>query len=121
MPGSAFSEYIARMTDVEADGPGIVRAYRQAFEPSPTLTAPRWNVAIAGAAISRSRATFATQPIAGPAPLIGTMKQWRRRLQDVAEQYEADEIILLDLCEALADRRRSMTIFAEAAELKGVR
>jgi luciferase family oxidoreductase group 1 len=117
----AFSEYIARMTDAEADGPGIIGADRQAFQPSPALAAPRWNVAIAGAAVSRPRATFATRPMAGPAPVVGTLKQWRGRLRDVSEQYEADELIILDICESLADRRRSLTIVAEAADLVGAR
>lgn len=112
-----FSEYFARMADPEVDTGAIVRAYRTSFQPSPALHAPCWNVAITGVATARRDARVRTAPIAGPPPLIGSVREWRARLRDVAERYETDEVIVLDLCEQIADRRRSYDLMAEAADL----
>ena len=115
----AYSDYIALMSDPDADGPAVVRAYREAFEASPALTTPRWNVAIAGAAVSGDAHRVAIQVMAGPPPLIGTVEAWRPRLRELSERYETNELMILDLCEHFADRRLSYALFAEAAELSG--
>lgn len=112
-----FSDYIARMTNADADGPGIVRAYRDAFVPSAFLHEPAWNVSIAGAATVGDVDALATMRISGPPPMIGTPEQWHVKLRELSEQYETDEFMLLDLCERYADRRRSFELFAEAADL----
>ncbi|MCE9603114.1 MAG: MsnO8 family LLM class oxidoreductase [Gemmatimonadetes bacterium] len=112
-----FSEYFARMADPEVDTAAIVRAYRTAFQPGPALRAPRWNVAITGVATARPDSGIRIAPIAGPPPLIGSVGQWRSRLRDTAERYETDEVIVLDLCDQIADRRRSYDLMAEAADL----
>lgn len=113
----AFSDYIARMSDPDVDGPAIVLAYRRAFEASPALSAPKWNVAIAGAAVPGDANGLATQAMAGPPPMIGTVEAWRPRLRELSERYETNELMILDLCEHFADRRLSYALFAEAAEL----
>jgi luciferase family oxidoreductase group 1 len=114
-----FSDYLARMSDPDVDGTAIVRAYRDAFEPNPSLPAPRWNVAIAGAAVRRAARGLATVPMAGPPPMIGTVAKWRQRLRELSERHEADELMILDVCERFTDRRRSFELLAEAAELTG--
>jgi luciferase family oxidoreductase group 1 len=113
----AFSDYLARMTDPNVDGPAVIRAYRDAFEPRRGRSAPQWNVAIAGVAVPHEGDRPETWSLAGPPPLIGTAQQWRTCLRSYAERYESDELIIFDICEHLADRRMSYALFAEAAEL----
>ena len=113
----AFSDYLARMSNPDVDGPAIVRTYRDAFAASPALPAPRWNVAIAGAAIADGADRIVTLPLAGPPPLVGTVDTWRQRLREVSERYESDELMMLDVCDVLADKRLSYSLLAEAAEL----
>ena len=38
-------------------------------------------------------------------------------MREIVERYETDEVIVLDLCERIADRRRSYDLLAEAADL----
>jgi luciferase family oxidoreductase group 1 len=113
-----FSDYFARMVDPTVDGAAIVRGYRDAFQPSLSLPAPRWNVAVAGAASAGHGVPPETHALAGVRPVVGSATSWRAYLSDTAERYECDEVIVFDLCTRIADRRRSLEVLAEAADLQ---
>lgn len=115
-----YSEYFARMVDPAADGPAVLRAYRNAFVARTPGARPHCNVAIAGVACASAEAP-PMLPLAGPPSLVGDVRAWRRRLRAVCDHYETDDVVVLDLCSRFADHRTSHTLLAEAADLTATR
>jgi luciferase family oxidoreductase group 1 len=99
------------------DDPAPVHAYRSQFEPSATLTRPRWNVAVAGVcaeteAEARRLAAAHGNRFLVPT-VVGDPGQCRNRLLEIAERYETDEVIFLALGVARRQRLRCYQLLAE--------
>jgi luciferase family oxidoreductase group 1 len=140
----AFADFINR------EGAEIARAYRERFEPSPELPAPRTAVAVWALAAdsdeeahrlaASSRMTFAELrrgrliPVpppetalrylkahgAGPGSrraILGTPEAVRAGLEQVADDYGAEEVIVVTITHDHAARRRSYELIAEALGL----
>jgi luciferase family oxidoreductase group 1 len=96
--------------------PDSLRAYRERFQPSEYLAEPRFNIAVAGAcADSEAEARAAIGPAYGAFDpvVVGSPAHCARQITDLARTFETDEVIFLDLCGKLEDRRRSYEMLAD--------
>jgi luciferase family oxidoreductase group 1 len=120
--GTAFSlALFLRGSQDGHDDPTAVRKYRADFQPSRTLAAPRWNIAVAGvcaatAAEARRLRELHTNPFLVPT-VVGSPSQCRAQLLRLQARFETDEIIFLDICPDLDHRLRSYQLLAEVLEL----
>ena len=120
--GTAFSLalFLRGSTDGQ-DDPTAVRKYRADFQPSWTLAAPHWNIAVAGvcadtAEEARRLRELHTNPFIVPT-VVGSPSQCRTQLLRLQELFETDEIIFLDICSDLDHRLRSYQLLAKALDL----
>ena len=142
----AFADFIS------PGHPEIAAAYRERFEPSPRLAAPRTSVGVwaicadtdaeaerLGASIRMSMAMLRRgRPTPVPPPetalrfleqnpeiaedrsrrrIVGSPERVRTGIEEVAAEYQADEVIVVTIVHDHAARRRSYELLAEAFDL----
>lgn len=104
------------------DDPAVIRRYLDRFRPSKDLTSPRWNVTVGGFCREReseARRLVDAHSSAFVVPRVaGTPAQCVEQLAAIAERYDADEVIWLELSRDAEARRRSHALLAEAAALR---
>ncbi len=104
------------------DDPAVIRLYRDRFEPSKDLASPRWNVTVGGfcrESESEARRLLDAHGNAFLVPRVaGTPAQCAEQLAAIAERYDADEVIWLEMSKEAEMRRRSHALIAEAAGLR---
>jgi luciferase family oxidoreductase group 1 len=117
--GTAFG--YALFLEGDGDDPAVLDAYRQRFRPCPWRDRPRDVLAVAGVCArteARARALLAERGSDGIVPsVVGTPRQCRARLVELAERYRTDEVIYLELAPQAADRLRAIELLAEACGL----
>lgn len=97
--------------------PLILQEYRETFQAkSGQMLAPKYNIAIAGICAETEtdvqRLLKPSQDDCIVASVTGTPSQCKKKLQELQERYEVDEIIFMDLCRKFEDRVRSYELLA---------
>jgi len=100
---------------------GVVLAnYRDGFQPSPELAAPRAAIAVAGVCAPSVRqaneAVQSWQSNLRPS-VVGTARQCRDKLEQLAQMYGVDEIVFLDVTPDSKARRRTYRLLADVFQL----
>jgi luciferase family oxidoreductase group 1 len=111
-----FAAFLSRRGD--QDVARTFRVYKNEFHPSREHPQPVLAVAVAGICAeseSEARRLLSLENIYGVIPtVIGDPTQCRAELHRLADAYELDEIIFLDLSNTLATRIRSYRLIAQA-------
>jgi alkanesulfonate monooxygenase SsuD/methylene tetrahydromethanopterin reductase-like flavin-dependent oxidoreductase (luciferase family) len=102
--------------DRPVDGPSIVDAYRQAFRPSPRLSAPRTVVVAYGLCAEQGKQARRLwfPPIGLPANFLGAAKQCQDQLVSIAERYAASELVVQSVAHDLSARLDSYRLLADS-------
>jgi luciferase family oxidoreductase group 1 len=119
--GAAFCIAVFIASD-ELDIAAILAEYRDRFQPSPELPAPKWAVAVAGVcAETEKRARELAAGLEAPVTptLVGDPFQCREMVAEMRERYATEELIFADVCLDFEDRVRSHRLLAEALGLGG--
>lgn len=118
--GSALCMSLFLQQEAPVDLRPILEQYRERFQPSPGLAAPKWAIAFAGvcAETEKEARRLAAQrlPIISPS-VIGTPEQCREQIEEMRESYGTDEFVVLDLGHTFEERARSLRLLAEVLEL----
>jgi luciferase family oxidoreductase group 1 len=103
------------------DTPSAVEAYRREYVPHPSAPVPHVVVAVAGVCADSEAEAHA---MAGVRPedtivrnIVGDPESCVHRLAEIAERYQADEIVFADLCPGYEQRLRCYRLLADAAGL----
>jgi luciferase family oxidoreductase group 1 len=103
------------------DDPAVIHSYRRDFQPSQMRSQPKWNIAVAGICAeseeeARRLAALHRNPALVP-NVVGSPRQCRTQLLEIAARYQTDEIIFLALCGGLKQRLHCYQFLARALGL----
>jgi luciferase family oxidoreductase group 1 len=119
--GSALCMSLFLRQEEVVDLRPVLEQYRERFQPSPELAAPKWSIAFAGvcAETEREARRLAAErlPIINPS-VVGTPDQCREQIEEMREHYGTDEFVVLDLGHTFEERVRSHRLLAEVLELE---
>jgi luciferase family oxidoreductase group 1 len=129
----SFHDFLARAkpgSPEALDGPAVVRAYREAFRPGPSLPAPRFNVACYGVAAASSEQAAALWRSALPAEarkrpmeeqvgpsFCGTLAECRQQLRAQADRYGTDELVVQSVTVDFEACLNSYSLLADACRI----
>lgn len=119
--GSALCMSLFLQQEAAVDVRSVLEQYRERFQPSPELAAPKCAIAFAGvcAETEQEARRLAAQrlPIINPS-VVGTPEQCREKIEEMRERYGTDEFVVLDLGHTFEERVRSHRLLAEVLELE---
>ncbi len=112
--GYVFGQFMS-----DTAGEDVLRAYREAFIPSPLLSTPKCIVAVGVVCAetnedARMLASRVSPPSLERKLLVGTPEELVLRLADLSRNYDVDEFIIVTMIPDYALRLRSYVLLAEA-------
>ncbi|MFP5284461.1 MAG: hypothetical protein ACLGI9_01860, partial [Thermoanaerobaculia bacterium] len=117
--GTAFC--LSLFLDIDIDPREMLSEYRDRFQPSPELPAPKWSLALAGVChedeAEARRIAENRQQVVSPT-LVGTPEQCREQIEALRERFHTSEIVFLDLSQEYEDRVNSHRLLAEALDVR---
>jgi luciferase family oxidoreductase group 1 len=101
--------------------PDVLERYRAEFRPSAELTAPRTNIAVAGACAETSDEASRIMARYGNGfmlpTVVGSPAECAEQLYELAATYRTDEIVFMDVSAGRAERMRTCELLAAAVGL----
>jgi luciferase family oxidoreductase group 1 len=102
--------------------PVHLQRYRQAFRPSADLPSPHAMIAVAGVCAETEADALA---VSEPFPyrhyvpsVVGAPEQCKAQLERFREEYDVDDILMLDIAPERSSRLKSIELLAQAFELR---
>jgi luciferase family oxidoreductase group 1 len=103
------------------DDPAAVEAYRREYVPHPSSPQPYVAIAVGGVCAESEAAARSQAATMAPGEIVGTVvgdpDTCVSRLAEIADRYQADEIVFADFCSGYEERVRCYELIAEAAGL----
>jgi alkanesulfonate monooxygenase SsuD/methylene tetrahydromethanopterin reductase-like flavin-dependent oxidoreductase (luciferase family) len=97
-------------------GPELARIYRRSFRPHGARREPALIIAVGGvcAATSAEAEARVERSAGGFVPMVvGDPPRCRERLEELADRFETDEVVFMDLSTSFEQRKATFTLLAE--------